>query len=61
MNAMIEKMLSRHAIRRFDDLFAAANVLLGYADGDLPHAKPRRPGRILREGAEKSSLREIAF
>lgn len=44
-----------------DDLFAAANVLLGYVDGDLPHAKPRRPGRILRAGAEKSSLREIAF
>lgn len=31
-----------------DDMFAAANVLLGYIDGNLPHDKPRKPGRIIR-------------
>lgn len=31
-----------------DDLVAACNVILGYRDGDAPHAKPRKPGRIVR-------------
>lgn len=31
-----------------DDMFAAANVLLGYIDGNYPHDKPRKPGRIIR-------------
>lgn len=33
-----------------DDMFAAANVLLGYIDGDYPHDKPRKPDRIIRIG-----------
>ena len=37
-----------------DDMFAAANVLLGYVDGDLPHDKPRKPGRIIRVGEKEN-------
>ena len=33
-----------------DDMFAAANVLLGYIDGDYPHDKPKKPDRIIRIG-----------
>ncbi len=31
-----------------DDMVAVCNVLLGYRDGNAPHEKPRKEGRIIR-------------
>ncbi len=31
-----------------EDLVAVGNVVLGYREGPEPHAKPRKPGRIVR-------------